>query len=668
MGFLAPALLAGALAIGIPVYLHLLRRQQEQTTLFSTLMFLEKTEETHIRQRQLRYLMLFSLRALLVLLLALIFAQPFYRQPAAAVQADRLVVVAMDSSLSMSREGLADATREAAISVVNANSGKPVQVLSFARGATLLTEVTTSGDTLRDAIRAWKPGSSAGSIAELVQAAISIHANEKKPIDLHVVSDFQAAGMPATFSEAQLPPGTELTEHVVGSRADNWAIDSVVAPARVTPAGKVDVRVSVASYADVDTTLPLGLYFGDRKVATQSLEVKAGGRAQADFANLEPGPRWTRAEVRIENQDALAADNSYYFAIEKTDLQTVGFVSGASVNLSSRYLETALAAIPNTLFRFQQIAPAQLTEQNIRSFSYLAVEAAPGVLSSVSADLVRYVRSGGAVFLMLPRGATPGMPLELAETSLRSTSQGTERGDLRIDSLDPGHPVMQGLEGLRSVRFLSAWNLEEEGLTVLARLGDNTPVLAEKRLGDGRVLLLTSTLDSASNDIPFHPIFVPLVERVSRYLSGLTPRELSNRVDDFYEVRIPGAASLAAGYEVTAPDGARLLSRAESLTTDAVSLEMPGFYKLDRAGGREDWIAVNVSPRESDLTVMDDVQRSVWKSSGADEPVVAGAASSSENERRVPIGWYGLLILAGLLLAESVVANRYWRTSAEELA
>jgi hypothetical protein len=667
MGFLAPAILAGIVAVGLPVYLHLLRKQQQDPTPFATLMFLEKSEERHSRQKQLRYLLLFCLRTLIVLLLALIFAQPFYRQPAEAINGERLGVIALDSSLSMTRSGLPEAARMAALGVLDANRGKPMQVLSFARGATLLTEPTASADALRDAIQAWKPSYSAGSFAELAQAVSSIYANEKKPIDLYVVSDFQESAMPATFDESRLPPGTDLRELQVGTPADNWAIDSVIAPARVLPSGKVNIRASLASYASTDRSLPVSVYFGDRSVASKTVEVKAGERAIVEFENLEPGPQWTRAELRLELDDALPADNRFSFAIEKTDLQAVAFVSGASVNLSARYMETALAAVPNTLFRFQMLAPAQLTEQNIRNFAFLVVDAAPGVLSSVGADLTRHVRSGGSILLLLPRTATAGTELSIAETALRSASQGAERGDLRLDSVEPAHPVLAGLDGLRGIRFLSAWNLEEEGLHVIARLGDNTPVLAEKRLGDGRVLILTSTLDSASNDIPFHPVFVPLVERMARYLSGLTARELSRRVDDFLEIRTPGVTAAGAGYEVTSPDGTRIISRSESLNADGVILESPGFYKVECAGGKEDWVAVNVSSRESNLAVMDDAQRAVWKASGEAEAVSASAAGSTDRERRIPIGWYGFLILAGVLLAESVVANRYWRRSAEDV-
>ncbi len=661
MGFLAPLFLAGLVGIGLPLWLHLLRKQKETPVPFSTLMFLQKTEQRHIRKKQLRYLLLFALRVLIVLLLALIFAQPFYREPLAVTQSSRLLVVALDSSLSMRREGLADAARREALSVVDANAGKAMQVIAFAHGATMLTEISNDAEKAREAVRAWKPGYSNGSFAELAQAATSIHANEKKPLDLHLVSDLQASGMPAGFEESQLPPGTELAAHTVGeAKQDNWSIDAVVAPSRVAPGAKALVRAVLASYAGEDRELPLGLYFNDAKVASASVKLKAGERAEAAFSELEPGPRWTRGEVRIEATDALPEDNRFDFALEKTDLRTVAFVSGATVNLSAKYMETALAAIPNSLYRFQMLAPGQLSEDNIRTFAYVVVDAGAGVFPAIAADLSRYVRSGGAVWILLPRGGESGAKVPLADTTLLGMSQGAERGELRLDTLAQAHPILEGLDGLRGIRFLSAWKVDEKGFDVLARLGDRTPVLLEKRLGDGRVLLMTSALDSASNDIPFHPVFIPFMERVSRYLSGLTAPAASRHVDEFFEVRAPGAMGAAAGYEVTDPAGVRLVSRAESLATDGVLLEEPGFYRVERLGGREELVAANVGARESDLTRMDAAALALWKQSGGEAVAADRAESKNDSQRRIPVGWYGFLLLAGVLIAESAVANRHW--------
>ena len=42
MGFLTPLFLGGLVAVGLPVWLHLLRKHRTTPTLFSSLMFFER--------------------------------------------------------------------------------------------------------------------------------------------------------------------------------------------------------------------------------------------------------------------------------------------------------------------------------------------------------------------------------------------------------------------------------------------------------------------------------------------------------------------------------------------------------------------------------------------------------------------------------------------------
>src|ERR1700740_3275637 len=105
MGFLAPWFLAGGAAIGLPVYLHLLRRHRTTPTPFSSLMFFERRTQSSVKHRRLKYLLLFAMRCAFIALLVLAFARPYVHSTAIAhANGGRTMVFAVDNSFSM-RQG-----------------------------------------------------------------------------------------------------------------------------------------------------------------------------------------------------------------------------------------------------------------------------------------------------------------------------------------------------------------------------------------------------------------------------------------------------------------------------------------------------------------------------------------------------------------------------------
>src|SRR5271170_3775439 len=98
MGFLAPWFLAGAVALGVPVYLHLLRRHTTDPQPVSSLMFFEQRTQSSTRQRRLRYLLLLALRLAVLLFLVLAFTNPFVNRPAAPESGEKLLLLVVDNS------------------------------------------------------------------------------------------------------------------------------------------------------------------------------------------------------------------------------------------------------------------------------------------------------------------------------------------------------------------------------------------------------------------------------------------------------------------------------------------------------------------------------------------------------------------------------------------
>src|SRR5437773_8558149 len=143
MGFLTPWFLAGVAAVGLPVWLHLLRKHKTTPLPFSSLMFFEKRTQSSIKHRRLRYLLLFALRTALIALLVLAFAHPYVTQKVLPLQrSGEVTVLAIDNSLSMrSGNRLDQANRAARALVAGLRPGERAQVLAFGRRVQVVSGV-----------------------------------------------------------------------------------------------------------------------------------------------------------------------------------------------------------------------------------------------------------------------------------------------------------------------------------------------------------------------------------------------------------------------------------------------------------------------------------------------------------------------------------------------
>jgi hypothetical protein len=91
--------------------------------------------------------------------------------------------------------------------------------------------------------------------------------------------------------------------------------------------------------------------------------------------------------------------------------------------------------------------------------------------------------------------------------------------------------------GWPGVKFFYALDVDPGDARVIVRLGDQTPLLLEKRIGEGRVVLFTSGLDNLTNDFPLQPAFVPFIEQTARYLGGSERQGGARLVDAYLELR-----------------------------------------------------------------------------------------------------------------------------------
>jgi hypothetical protein len=528
MSLLSPWFLAGALAVGLPLWLHLLQRQNPVKLPFSSLMFMEKRQQSSLRERRLRYLLLLGSRLALLLLLALAFSKPIWDRPPAAVlgRIATLHLVVLDTSLSMSYgDRWQRAAAEAEGIIDGMEGGDRAQIISIGPGVQVLTPISTDANELKTAIATLKPTSSRNSYGEMAEAVRSLAAERELPVELHLISDFQQSAMPGRFSDLTLPSATLMTPHNMAEPdAANWAIESIKGTTRLFGSRKARLEATIAGFAHEETTRRVTLLVNGQRVANETVKVPANGRATAAFENFDAPMGHSRVEIVLEPADQLPADDKRLITIDNSNPEPILFVTGDRRERDVLYYRAALDASSEAVFGVESVSPGEADRVVPDRFA-LVILSDIAQLSSIFADrLEKYVQAGGSVFIAAgPKIAAEGKsPLGTMRIEMPPAAGGsTERFQL-AGEVETSHPSLGNVERLRGVKFFRharVWTSESD--EVLIRLSDGSPLLIEQKHGQGRLMLLASSLDNVWNDLPVHPVFVPLVAETARYLSDM---------------------------------------------------------------------------------------------------------------------------------------------------
>ena len=590
-------------------------------------MFFESRTQSSTRHRRLRYYLLLSLRLLVLLLLILAFANPFINRNAAALASNRLVLLVVDNSFSM-RAGtrLADA-KNAAMSVLSGKGAARAQVAAFGSQLRYMTQPIEDQSALRAAVQSIQPGDGHGNFGELSRAVRALADSVHTPIEFHLFSDMQRGELGRHLRRHGPSRQRQAGHASPWSRKaqPNWTVESVDAPGQVwgKDAKPVHVQAVIAGFGTPAAQRTVSLVVNGKTTATKTVAVPANGRATVDFPALEAPYGFSRCEVKIDSADGFPADDLRRFAVERSDPQKALLIHNYGDNRSPLYVGAALSAAAQSAFILESINVNEAADRKPSNYAFVILSDLSSLPPLLENSLTEYVRSGGS--LLIAAGTSAGgrsqIPIFGAHiVEARDYSRVPDRY-MVVGSADSSYPAVAKADGWQGVKFFYALNVDPGDARVIVRLGDQTPLLLEKRIGEGRVLLLTSGLDNLTNDFPLHPAFVPFIEQTARYLAGSERQGGARTVDAYLELR--NAKERGQGVEVTAPDGKRPLTLSEAATAQSLQLTEAGYYQLRLANGRQDVVGVNPDPKESNLDVIPEDVLALWQGKGSD--VFAGS-------------------------------------------
>jgi Ca-activated chloride channel family protein len=347
MSFLSPLALLGLLFLPVVVAMYLLKLRRDEQVVPSTLLWkrLLTDVEANAPWQKLRRSLLLLLQLLLVALLAILAARPFFERPA-GLAGD--VVVVIDTSASMGSTDtpptrLAQAKDKVLEALRELPANGTVSVIAAGRTARVVVNGTTDLGRVRAAIESIEVSPSTGDLGDALNLADAL-ASRAGDADILVATDAALAIKPTT------PVSHEVRVIQVGRERKNQAI--VALAVRPSSSGVTkSVFVSVANL-DIEPALRRlelwvdGVLFEARDLPTLDPQTRTE-------AIVDDVPRTASiVEVRLTTPagasgagapDALALDDRAWAVVPSDRLRRVLLVGAGDP-----YLETALTYLPGT--------------------------------------------------------------------------------------------------------------------------------------------------------------------------------------------------------------------------------------------------------------------------------------------------------------------------------
>ncbi len=640
-GFLA----AGAAAMTLPIWIHLLLRQRVRPMEIGSIRFIEQVVRRTKRRQRIRRWLLLALRCLAVLMLGMLFARPFLPDiPVDGRTREAAVLIDRSASMSAQHEDQTTAFETAKrralkyidslgdearvhIGLFDSTGVEPISVQALADAKEAAT-----GTDFEEAF-AW--------------AADLLDSSDRKDRSLLVFSDLQRRGLPAGGGlafPADIPVDIEDPSPAI---AQNLAIESVQ-PSQVELRPKIPVALSVRvvnggpfPIADcrlsIDLEGPSGTISEERTLALDANERKS---IQIPLpAVTEPGIY--RGTASLDREDALIWDNRRFVGFEVRYPDRVLLVDGEpgrnAYESETYFLETALRLQspvgqgPARTFEVERLVWDRGSGFPDLAGYRLIVLANLGRFTATDARrLNEFVDAGGNVLIFAGERTSPAVldPMQQQNLLAQMTIGPARDAIARVTEFDERHPAMApfadpqhgDLRGLRVRRLLpiEKWSSNTQ---VLMRSG-KWPLIVSHNVGQGKVVLVVTSADREWNDWPQNRLFVPLVRQLAAWLTG----QLDSR-QPVKSVLIDDATTIP-GIE-TAPD-AMVVSNIE-----------PGESDIRRLGVEQFRETLGLPAADPDAE--NEVAQSL-----------APAAISRSDEKWPLVVW----ALLGLLALETVVASR----------
>jgi hypothetical protein len=607
MSFLAPLFLIGAIAVGLPILFHLIRRTSKENIPFSSLMFLQPSPPRVTRRSRLEHIFLLLLRCLVICLLALGFARPFIQQPVTAEPAPeqiRRFVLLLDTSASMRREGLWSAATAKATDILKGLSpGDQVAVFTFdSRLRPLVSFEQWAGMNSSDRaaqvesqIAAMKPGWFSTHLGNALTAAAEVFAEgDKKGQNLGLrrivlISDLQEGSRLDGLQGYEWPRGVEVQVETVAARRPTnaglqWVAESSDAAASET---NVAVRIRVSNSSNAKNEQFQLHWDGVAGATPLDVYVPPGQNRIVPAPIL---PTNATADKLVLTGDDDDFDNTANIIQPRAEEINVLFLGDEPDEAAQPlfYLKRAFQQTRRQAIKVNP-RPAGMTIAATETAGTRLLVATDRLPDSQAPALRNFVENGGTVLFVMKNAAAAASIGQLVDAGALTSEEITATNYIMLGSIDFEHPLFAPFSDPRYNDFtrIHIWKYRRldaakiPGSRVIVKYEGGDPALFEVAKGKGRVLVLTTGWQPADSQLALSSKFVPLLYAILDLAGGIKAIPTQFHVGD--EVNLANLITVNPTQPITVqkPDGAQVSLPAGE--TRFAQFDAPGFYTVTSA-------------------------------------------------------------------------------------
>ncbi|HEY0982424.1 BatA domain-containing protein [Schlesneria sp.] len=418
----------------------------------------------------------------------------------------------------------------------------------------------------------------------------------------------------------------------------NAGITGVRLSRETVPAGgplRLEVMLSAVGAVKSDLTVEFLVGGPDGKLlkrGQQSAQLEKGVERQLTFEIPQVAPPYQQGELRIVGSDPLAIDDMASFTVRTLPPLKVLVVAGSKD--AAFYWQSALDYVASARisdFRTEFRPVSQLGGIDFKTFDVIFLINLPSPDQALWKRFQSYVDAGGGlgVFLGAPSSVLSTRP---GSNQIDPVSYNTSEAQSLLpaklvavttagakphymDLRQTQHVLLKRLEEtgvfaeFGSMEIRRYWRVDPHGAAVtVARLDgqQGSPVLLERRVGRGRVMLMSTSVDNEQwNDLVGTAFSFVFADQLTQYLAQQASFRSNFVVGD--EVALPLEREQAPQkIVVRMPD---FKQRTEDATAAAGILNLKdlttiGSYQVDSAAGQPDFhsgFSIRLPTSESDL-------------------------------------------------------------------